>query len=431
MIMKALAESGEHTDSYYASTLQNPPQYPSLQEKTDADVCVIGGGFSGVSTALNLAEKGYRVVLLEAARIGWGASGRNGGQVIGGFSMDAEALAGRVSADEIRQVQAMGEEAVDIIRDRVARHEIDCDLTWGYCDVALKPRHLQAFRYRYEKNQALDKPHAMRLLERDELQGLIRSPRYLGGLLDENYGHLNPLKLCIGEAQAAAAAGVRIFEQSRAESITYGQRPRVRTAAGEVQADFLVICGDAYLGDTVPELSSRNLPAASFVIATEPLGERAQTVMTRNLAVCDQRWALDYFRLSADGRLLFGGACNYTGLAPADITAAMQTAMLRVFPQLSDVNIDFTWGGQIGISMNRVPQVGRLDNNVYFAQGYSGHGVAPTHVMGKIIAEAIAGQAERLDIFAAISHRPFPGGKLLRQPIYALGMMYYRLLDAL
>lgn len=431
MIMKALAESGEHTASYYASTLQNPPQYPSLQEKTDADVCVIGGGFSGVSTALNLAEKGYRVVLLEAARIGWGASGRNGGQVIGGFSMDAEALAGRVSADEIRQVQAMGEEAVDIIRDRVARHEIDCDLTWGYCDVALKPRHLQAFRYRYEKNQALDKPHAMRLLERDELQGLIRSPRYLGGLLDENYGHLNPLKLCIGEAQAAAAAGVRIFEQSRAENITYGQRPRVRTAAGEVQADFLVICGDAYLGDTVPELSSRNLPAASFVIATEPLGERAQTVMTRNLAVCDQRWALDYFRLSADGRLLFGGACNYTGLAPADITAAMQTAMLRVFPQLSDVNIDFTWGGQIGISMNRVPQVGRLDNNVYFAQGYSGHGVAPTHVMGKIIAEAIAGQAERLDIFAAISHRPFPGGKLLRQPIYALGMMYYRLLDAL
>lgn len=431
--MKALVETNEHTSSYYAWTLGNDyPVYPQLKGRTETDVCVVGGGFSGVSTALHLAEKGYRVVLLESSRIGWGASGRNGGQIIGGFSMEAEDLASKLTPDEVSTVWRLGNDAVDIVKDRIARHNIDCDLKWGYADVALKQRHMQSFEETLEYEERRGSPFKRRLVGRDELRTIIKSDRYLGGLINEGYGHLNPLKLCVGEAAAAAELGVNIYEHSRAEEIVHGPKPMVKTASGEVVSDYVVVCGDAYLGDTVPKLSKRNLPAASFVIATEPLGEeRMNSIMTRNLAVCDLRWALDYFRFSGDGRMLFGGACNYTGLAPSDITESMRSNMIKVFPQMKDVKIDFTWGGQIGISMNRIPQLGRLADNVYFAQGYSGHGVAPTHMMGKIIAEAVAGQAEKLDLFSRFKHMPFPGGKLLRQPIYALGMMYYRMLDAL
>lgn len=429
MFLRPLQENREHVASYYAATLGEHTTYPTLTERIDTDVCVIGGGFSGISTALHLAERGYRVVVLEGSRIGWGATGRNGGQLIGGFSMDADDLRKDLGADGAREVWRMGQEGVNIIRQRVASYGIDCDLRFGYCDVALKPRDLVGFEADLRRQQELGYPHAMRLVARDELRTLIKSDLYLGGMLNEGYGQLHPLKLCLGEARAAASLGVQIFEQTRATKLEQGECPVVHTEQGVVHAKYLAVCGDAYLGELVPQLSSRNLPAASFVIATAPLGERTQDVMTRELAVCDTRWALDYYRLSVDGRLVFGGACNYTGLAPANVTETMRQKMRKVFPQLHDVAIDYTWGGQIGISMNRIPQLGRLQGNVFFAQGYSGHGVAPTHLMGKLLAEAIAGQAERFDLFARYKHLPFPGGKWMRQPLYALGMLYYRTRD--
>ena len=394
-------------------------------------LAVIGGGFSGISTALHLAERGYREVVLEGSRIGWGATGRNGGQLIGGFSMDADDLRKDLGVEGAREVWRMGQEAVDIIKQRVADHGIDCDLRWGYCDVALKPRDLEGFEADLHRQQELGYPHPMRLLSREELRSLIKSDLYLGGMLNEGYGQLHPLKLCLGEARAAASLGVQIFEQTRAVKLEQGERPVVHTEQGVVHAKYVAVCGDAYLGELVPQLSSRNLPAASFVIATAPLGERAQEVMTRELAVCDTRWALDYFRLSADGRLVFGGACNYTGLAPANVTETMRQKMLKVFPQLHDVAIDYTWGGQIGISMNRIPQLGRLKGNVFYAQGYSGHGVATTHIMGEIMANALTGTLGHYDTFAACKHIKVPMGDVFGNPMLAAGMWYYQMMEKL
>ena len=428
-MLKPLVETREHTTSYYAATLGNHTQYPELNTTVEADVCVIGGGFSGVSTALHLAERGYKVVLVEGNRIGWGATGRNGGQLIGGFSMDPFSLTKSVGDQGARQLWEMGNECVEIVKQRIAQHAIDCDLQFGYCDVALKPRHMDYFRQTLQRQTALGFPYPMRLVEQDELRTLIHSTLYMGGLMNEGYGQLHPLKLCLGEAKAATSLGVAIYEQSRAIKVIHGSTTEVITEHGAVKARYVAVCCDAYLEELIPELSRRNLPASSFVVATEPLGATTNEVMRSSLAVCDLRWALDYYRISKDNRLIFGGACNYTGLAPGDIAASMRKKMLRVFPQLGGVRFDYTWGGQIGISLNRIPQIGRLNPNVFYAQGYSGHGVAPTHLMGKLLAEAIDGETQRFDLFARHKHMPFPGGRLLRQPIYALGMLYYRALD--
>lgn len=432
MLLKTLKETREHTGSYYAATANWQTDYPVLQGRVTADVCIVGGGFSGVSSALHLAERGYSVVLIEANRIAWGATGRNGGQVIGGIGHRPEQFQREIGQEGVRSIREMGVECVDIIRERVAKYQIDCDLTWGFCDVALKQRHVDDLIAYKEAQEARGYPHKLRLLNAEETQALVKSERYCGGLLDETgNGHVHPLNLCLGEARAAEQLGARLFEQSRVLNIQYGDRPIVQTEQGSVQASYLVLCGNAYMGNLEPRLASRVLPASSFIIATEPLGTREQEVMARRLAVCDPRAALDYYRLSADGRLLFGGMANYTGLAPSDVTGVMRKKMLSVFPQLAKMRIDYTWGGQMGIGLNRMPQLGRLQGNVYYAQAYSGHGVAPTHIMGKLIADTIAGNAERFDVFAKIKHRPFPGGRLLRRPALAVGMLYYRLKDLL
>jgi glycine/D-amino acid oxidase-like deaminating enzyme len=432
MLLQTLQETREHTASYYAASAKWTTKHQPLQGSIEADVCIVGGGFSGVSSALHLAERGYSVVLLEANRIGWGATGRNGGQVIGGIGHNPAQFERHIGRAGVRAIWEMGVECVDIIRERVAKYQIDCDLRWGYCDVALKPSHLRDFVAYQKAQEASGYPHKLRLLDAEETRGLVKSERYIGGLLDETgNGHVHPLNLCLGEARAAEQLGTRIYEQSRVQKIDYGPHPVVHTEQGQVKARQVVLCGNAYLGRLVPRLASRVLPAASFIIATEPLGERERDVMTRRLAVCDPRTVLDYYRLSADGRLLFGGMSNYSGLAPRDVTATMRGKMLKVFPQLADVRIDYTWGGQMGIGLNRMPQLGRLHGNVYYAQAYSGHGVAPTHMMGKLIADSIAGVEERFDVFARIPHRPFPGGRLLRRPALALGMLYYRLKDLL
>ena len=423
----------DHAPSYYAASANRSLEFAPLQGEQQADVCVVGGGFSGLNTAIELAERGFSVVLLEAHRIAWGASGRNGGQLIRGVGHDVEQFQPVLGAEGVDALKRMGFEAVDIVRQRIDRYAIDCDLTWGYCDLATKPRHLDGFDADLADLTRLGYPHPLRRLAQNEMGEVIGSDRYLGGLIDMGSGHLHPLNLALGEAAAAQSLGVRLFEQSAVERIEYGSKVRVHTAQGSVLADQLVLACNAYLQGLNPELSGKVLPAGSYVIATEPLpATLAKELLPQNMAVCDQRVALDYFRLSADGRLLFGGACHYSGRDPKDIAAYMQPKMLKVFPQLQGTRIDFQWGGMIGIGANRLPQIGRLDDhaNVYFAQAYAGHGLNATHLAGRLLAEAISGQAQgRFDLFAAVPHPTFPGGQRLRSPLLALGMLWYRLKD--
>ncbi len=432
--LKQASESKEHTHSYYAATTNPQPVYPKLETDKSTDVVIVGGGFSGVNTALELAERGYAVTLLEANRIAWGATGRNGGQIIGGVGdKDPELFAKSIGKNDVKSINQMGFEATEIIRERIAKYNIDCDLKWGYCDVAIKPRHMKALTAFQAHQSNIGNPHKLQLLDAEKIKHYVGSNYYCGGLLNATgNGHVHPLNLCAGEAKAAHKLGASIYEQSAVLDIEHGTQIKVRTASGSMTAKYLVLCGNAYMGDLVPKLSKKVLPASSSIIATEPLSEDlAKAVMPADVAVCDPRTALDYFRLSADKRMLFGGLSNYTGLEPAYVKGLMRKKMLKVFPQLESVNIDYGWSGKMGIGINRMPQLGRLANNAFYVQAYSGHGVAPTHIMGRIIAEMIDGKPERFDTFTRIYHWPFPGGKWLRRPGMALGMLYYKILDEL
>ncbi len=420
-----------HTASYYHATRNKQIDFPVLNGSLECDVCVVGGGFSGLNTAIELAERGLSVVLLEAKQIAWAASGRNGGQLIRGVGHDLSKFAGQIGSDGVATLERLGLEAVEIVRQRVAKYAINCDLTWGYCDLANTPQHYQGF---IQDKQALERMgygHELTLIEADQMQRVIDSKVFVGGMIDSGSGHLHPLNLALGEAAVAHKLGVRIFENSAAQRIEYGAKVKVHTASGLVRANNLVLCGNAHLAGLVPQLSGTVLPAGSYIIGTEQLSEaQAAQLIPGNRALCDQRVGLDYFRLSADRRLLFGGACHYSGRDPQDIAAYMRPKMLRVFPQLADTRIDFAWGGTIGIGANRLPQIGRLkgETNVYFAQAYSGHGVNTTHLAGRLLAEAICRQdSTGFDLFAQVPHMKFPGGKLLRTPLLALGMSWYRL----
>lgn len=424
-----------HPRSYYAASTNRALDLPQLQGEQRADVCIIGGGFTGLNTAIELAERGLSVILLEANRIGWGASGRNGGQLIRGVGHDVEQFRTLVGDEGVDAFKRMGIEAVEIVRQRIERFAIDCDLSWGYCDLATRPRHLEHLQAEYAELKRLGYPHELRHVARENLRELIGSQRYIGALLDMGSGHLHPLNLALGEAAAAQALGVRLYERSPVERIDHGTQVTLHGPAGRVRADQLVIACNAHLGQLEPQLAGKVLPAGSYVIATEPLPEAlAHELLPRNTAMCDQRVAVDYFRLSADRRLLFGGACHYSGRDPADIRGYMLPKMLAVFAQLRGIGIDYQWGGMIGIGANRLPQIGRLPDrpNVYFAQAYAGHGLNATHLAGRLLGEAISGQlSQGFDLFARIPHRTFPGGRRLRSPLLALGMLWHRLRERL
>jgi len=427
-----MQDTREHTRSYYAASRKLKIEYPSLVGEHRCDVAVVGAGFTGVSTTLYLAERGYDVALVESNRIGWGASGRNGGQLIDGFTSveKFERRSGQqAEADMVRQ---MGLECRDIVVQRIEQYSIDCDLKFGYIDIAARPKELQGLEEFLESNQKNNYPHEMRLVSRDELRDFIDSDSYIGGLTNEGNGHLQPLDLCIGEAQAANELGTTIFEQTRVTRILHGRKPVVETESGKIVADKVVLAGNAYLRETEPKLRRTIFPAGSYIIATEPLGDtRANELTPADIAFCEQCIALNYFRLSADKRLLFGGMCNYSGRVPKSITASLRPKMLNIFPQLEDVRIDYEWGGNIAISVNRCPQFGRIKDNTYYVQGYSGHGIAPTHLAGKMLADIICGDSEQFDVFSKIRHIPLPGGKWFASPAIALGMMYYRLKELL
>jgi gamma-glutamylputrescine oxidase len=420
----------QHTTSYYAASVNQVTDYPTLTGAQTADVCVIGAGFSGISTALFLSERGYKVHVIEANRVGWGASGRNGGQIIGGISGEGK-LAKSLGADGERMLWDMRWAGHDIIRERVDTYNIDCDLKWGYLDVAIKPRHLRDQQEELEKMERHQFPHEYRALSAQETGDLIGTDAYIGSLLNKGNGHLHPLNLCIGEAQAAASLGAVIYEQSPVLRIDKGSKPTVVTANGSVTADSVVLAGNAY-HLIEPQLRNHIIPVNSFIIATEPLSdEQIALYNPQDLAVCDPNFVLEYFRLSGDKRLLFGGRCNYFGSDPKQIEAMLTPKMLRIYPQLANTKIDYAWGGTIGVTVNRVPQLGKLSDNVYFSQGYSGHGVNVTHLAGRIMADAVGGTMESMDIFANIKPVAFPGIRSLEKPIVTLGMMYFQMKDRL
>jgi len=421
-----------HVQSYYAASANPAPLRSPLLGETTADVCVVGGGIAGCSTALHLAERGFKVVLLEGQRIAWGASGRSGGQAIFGFAAGQDKLEAQVGHDAARQMFDVSVEALDLLKDRVARHAIDCDLHWGQMHVAIKPRHETELKA-WQEELAADYGYAsLRWLGRDEIRGLLATERYLGGLYDTRSGHLHPLNYTLGLAAAAEAAGVRIFEGSEATRLEHGDTVVVHTGRGRVRAKHVALCCNAYIDDLAPRLRSRIMPVGTYIVATEQLGhERIEALMRENVGVTDVNWVLDYFRRSADHRLLFGGRVSYSGLDPLNTERATRARMVKVFPQLADVKIAYAWGGYVDITMSRAPDFGRLASNVCYLQGFSGHGIALTGMAGKLVAEAIAGQAERFDLFSRLEHRDFPGGPLLRTPALVLAMLWFRLKDLL
>jgi glycine/D-amino acid oxidase-like deaminating enzyme len=405
-------------------------EHSPLQGEQTADVCVIGAGFTGMSTALHLAERGYNVHVVEANKVGWGASGRNGGQIISGISGE-EYIAKRLGKDVEEVFGELRWAGHDIIRERVQKYGIQCDLKFGYLDVAIKKRHVRDIEADYERLQKADFPHEFKLLSRDETRETIGTSAYIGALLNMANGHLHPLNMCVGEARAAESLGATIYEDSPVLNIEKGNRPRVVTQRGSVTADAVIIAGNAY-HTLERKLRGIMFPVNSFIIATEPLSEEVvNTVNPKDLAICDPNFVLEYFRLSADKRLLFGGRCNYFGSDPGVIKKSLRPRLLRIYPQLDSVGIDYAWGGTIGVPLNRVPQLGRITPNVFYCQGYSGHGVNVTHLAGQILAEAVAGTVERFDLFANVKPLVVPGAHFLSKPMVALGMMYYQIKDRL
>lgn len=396
-----------------------------------ADVAVLGAGYTGLTAALALAEKGYRVTVLEAERVGWGASGRNGGQAITGYGCTQETLEALVGDADARLLFDFSRDGMDMLKQRIARHGIDCDWRDGHASVPIHSRQERALRVDIERMaQRYDYP--LQWWDRARLRQELASDRYRGAMYDAASGHLHPLAYAQGLARAAENTGVCIHEHSAVIRLERGTRPVLHTAQGRVEADFVVLAGNAWLQGIAPELETRMMPVGTYIGATVPLGaERARALIGNDMAVADVNWALDYFRLSRDHRLLFGGQASYSALPPPGLRGVMTRRMRAVFPQLADVELDYVWGGYIDITRNRAPHWGRLTPNVYFAQGFSGHGVASTGLAGEVIAAAIAGQAQRLDVFERIHHHRFPGGPALRRPLLVAAMSWYKLRDLL
>ncbi len=417
--------------SWYHAATPAGPAHPTLEGAIETDICVVGGGIAGCSTALHLAERGYRVVLLEADRIGSGASGRSGAQAITGVACGQDKLESLLGFDAAKRIWDCSVEALSLQRELIARYAIDCDYTAGQMQVAIKPRQEAALKNEVARLQQVYGYHSMRLLDRAELRECIASSRYLAATYDANAGHLQPLQYTRGLAAAAARGGARIFEHTRA--LAHRRRDGrlvIRTPTGEVVAKHLALCGNAALGGYSRALARKIMGVATYIIATESLGEaRASELISNNAAVTDCNFVLDYFRRSADHRLLFGGRVSYSGLDPLGTTRATRARMLQVFPQLADARIEHAWGGYVDITVNRAPHFGRLEPDVFFVQGFSGHGIALTGIAGKLLADAIGGTSEQFDVFSRIPHHDFPGGDALRRPLLVLAMLWYRLRD--
>ncbi|MBS9477102.1 NAD(P)/FAD-dependent oxidoreductase [Ancylobacter radicis] len=427
-----MAFDTDHPKSWYAATARHLSPFPALAGTVRADVCVIGGGYTGLSAALHLAEAGLDVVLLEAARLGSGASGRNGGQIHSGQRRDQDWLEAQVGIDDAKALWRLAEDAKALLHALIERHAIDCDVRPGLIVADHKPGYVaHSHAYARKLNEVYDYPQAAPL-SREELRALVGSDAYHGGMIDHGGGHLHPLNLALGLARAASKAGARLFEQSRALGIDEsGAKARATTAGGVVEADFVLECGDGLQDGLDRRVDNYVMPIANYIAATQPLGARARDIIANDAAVADSRFVVNYYRLSADGRLLFGGGESYTRRLRPDPGAFVRPYMLKIFPQLADVRIDYGWGGLLGITMSRMPFVRRLSPRVLTAAGYSGQGVMLAPYFGKLLAQAVQGQLGAFDLLAGLPVPPFPGGPVMRWPLLVAGMSYFALRDRL
>ena len=420
-----------YPQSYYAASANPVPERPELNGEVETDVCIVGAGYTGLSTAIALLESGFKVSIVEAAKVGFGASGRNGGQIVNSYSRDIDVIERSVGPKQAKLLGDMAFEGGRIIRERIAKYNIQCDLKDGGVFAANTPKHMKHLESqkklweRYGHTQ-------LELMDAKRIREVVDSDAYVGGMLDMSGGHIHPLNLALGEAAAVESLDGVIYEQSPAIRIDRGANPIVHTPNGRIKAKFVVVAGNAYLGNLIPELSAKSMPCGTQVITTEPLSaELAKSLLPQDYCVEDCNYLLDYYRLTSDKRLIFGGGVVYGARDPANIEAIIRPKMLKAFPQLKDVKIDYAWTGNFLLTLSRLPQVGRLGDNIYYSQGCSGHGVTYTHLAGKVLAEALRGQAERFDAFADLPHYPFPGGRLFQVPFSALGAWYYTLRDKL
>jgi gamma-glutamylputrescine oxidase len=420
---------GEHPKSWYAATAKPLERFTTLSGTVNANVCVVGGGYTGLSAALHLAEAGLSVVLIEAHRVGFGASGRNGGQLGSGQRMGQDGLSALVGADDADKLWDLAEDAKSLVKGLITRHAIDCDLKPGVAETGSSLRDVAELheyaemlnsRYGYDKIDILDEAAC---------QNMCPSPDYQGGILDRDAAHLHPLNYALGLACAAVSAGVQIYENSLVQSVDEGQPATVQTTSGTVRADHVILACNGYLGSLNKQVARRVMPINNFLIATKPLGNDAKHVLMQDVAVADSKFVVNYFRLSADKRLLFGGGESYGYRFPSDIPAVVRKPMVKVFPHLKDVQIDYAWGGTLGITMKRMPYLARLAPNILSASGYSGHGVGTATHAGELMALAIQGQAAGFDTMSRVPAPAFPGGAGLRTPLLALAMTWYALRD--
>jgi gamma-glutamylputrescine oxidase len=420
----------EHAKSYYAASAHKQDARPALSGVASADVCIIGAGFTGISAGLELAERGFSVVVLESVRVGFGASGRNGGQIVNGYSRDLDVIAKRYGEAAGQMIGGMAMEGGDIIRARIAKYGIDCHLVEGGLFAAFTPKQMQGLEH-HKQIWAGYGFNSFEMVDKAGLAAHVATDRYVGGLIDRKGGHIHPLNLVQGEAAALETLGGRIFENSPVIAVDDGASPVVKTAAGEVRAKYVLVCGNAYLGDLLPELGTKIMPVSTQVLATEPLGDEAARLLPSNVCVEDCNYVLDYFRRSADNRILYGGGIVYGGADSESIRAKIIPHMIKTFPSLKDARIDFTWSGNFALTLTRFPQMGQLSSTVFYSHGCSGHGVTTTHLLGRILGEKVAGEAARFNMLASLPYFPFPGGKLFRVPLTAAGAAYYGLRDRL
>ena len=425
-----------YPDSYYAASANRVTNYSKLNGEVTADICVVGGGYSGLSTAIALQEKGYQVVLLEAANIGFGASGRNGGQLVNSFSRDIDHIEKHYGADTAKAMGDMAFEGADCIRDLIKRYNIDCDYKQGGFFAAFTDKQMKGL----EQKKALWQRYGNNKLEmvsEKDIKNIVDTNAYVGGLVDQHCGHIHPLKLALGEAAALCSIGGQVFEQSKVIKIDeikegLNESVIVKTANGQVNAKTLVLAGNAYMGGLSPKLSKKSMPCGTQIVTTEVLPDAlAKSLIPSQYCVEDVNYKLDYYRITADNRLLFGGGVTYGGGDPASIKNFLKPHMDKIFPAMKEYKIDYAWGGDFLLTMSRLPQLGKMGSNIYYAQGYSGHGVNTSHLAGRLLAEAIHGEHGRFEVFANLPHYNFPGGRMLRVPAVMMGAWYYGLRDKL